>query len=119
MKYIKILHSFLGILPFIWFLSFLIILAIGIIHFGYLPKYGNLVDPYALNIRYLSLFSFFCGLCAYVAFYLWIVMSIIFITFLRKEFSFNRTTTILFIIGVLGFFVFRYLFSDVFAWVID
>ena len=102
MKYIKMLHSFLGILPFIWFVSFLLILLIGIFHFGYIPKYGNSVDPDALNLRYLSLFSFFCGFLAYIAFYIWIGMSIIFLLFFKKKFSFNKTTTILFIIGELA-----------------
>jgi len=119
MKGIKIAHSVLGIIPFIWFVSFLLILLIGIFHFGYIPKYGNSVDPYALNLRNLSLFSFLCGFLAYIAFYTWIGMSIIFLLFFKKKFSFNKTTTILFIIGVLGFFIFKYLFSDVFAWVID
>lgn len=119
MKYIKLIHSFLGILPFVWFVSFLLILSIGFIHFGAMPKYGNLVDPYALNLRYLSLFSFFCGFLAYLAFYLWLGMSIIFIVFFKKKYTFNKTTSILFFIGVFGFFLFKYLFTDAFAWVID
>ena len=58
------------------------------------------------------------SLCSYLAFFLWIVIGICFIFFKSKD-LFNRATTILFIIGVLGFFIFRYIFPDVFGWVLD
>ena len=119
MKTIKSIHSILGIIPFIWFLSFLLILIIGIIHFGYIPKEGNPVDPYKLGLDLLNIFCGLCGVFAYVAFYLWMLMSIILIIFFRKKYTFNKTATFLFIISVLGFFVFRYGFPDVFGWVLD
>lgn len=119
MRYIRLFHSILGIIPFIWFLSFLLILTMGIIHIGYVPKYGNPIDPYALNLDVISYLHFIFGLCAYLAFYLWIGMSIILVIFFKKKFSFHRASTILFIIGVSGFFIFRYIFPDVFGWILD
>ncbi len=46
-------------------------------------------------------------------------MGIVFIIFFKEKNLFSRITTILFIIGVAGFFVFKYLFPDVFGWVLD
>lgn len=118
MKALKIIHSILGIIPFLWFMSFITILAIGMIKLGHVPKYGNPLDPTSLNMNVLSVFSFLCGLCAYISFYLWIGMSLI-LLFFRSNYSFHKLNTVLFFIGVGGFFVFKYLFPDVFAWVID
>lgn len=119
MKTIKSIHSILGIIPFIWFLSFLLILIIGIAHFGYIPEEGNIVDPTALGLYWLNVFCVLFGIAAYLAFYSWILMSIILIIFFRKKYTFNKTVTFLFIISVLGFFVFRYGFPEVFGWVLD
>jgi hypothetical protein len=119
MKYIKLLHKVLGVIPFIWFISFLLILLIGTINLGYVPKYGNLIDPYALNIDILSSLHVFCAFLAYIAFYLWLTLSAIFLVFFKKEFSLNKLSTVLFIIGVVGFFIFKYIFTDVFLWVVD
>ncbi len=119
MKIIKSIHSILGIIPFIWFLSFLLILIIGITHFGYIPKEGNAVDPTALGLYWLNAFCVLFGIVAYLAFYSWILMSIILIIFFREKYTFNKTATCLFIISILGFFVFRYGFPGVFGWVLD
>jgi len=119
MKLIKITHSFLAIIPFAWFVCFLIILFAGIIHFGYVPKEGNPVDPYKLGLDWLSMILTICSVGAYMAFYLWTAMSLIFMAFFRSKKLLNRNTTILFTIGVAGFFLFKYLFPDVFGWVLD
>ncbi len=54
MRLIKKIHSFLGLLPFIWLVFFLLLLLIGTLHFGYAPKEGNPVDPYELGLDWLS-----------------------------------------------------------------
>lgn len=117
MKIIKFAHSFFGIIPFIWFSCFLLILTIGIVHFGYVPKEGNPVDPYKLGLDWLSIIITIFSFIAYISFYLWILISIIIL--LKREKLFNKISTILFIIGVSGFFIFKYLFPEVFGWVLD
>ena len=119
MKLIKIIHSFLAILPFAWFVCFLIILFAGIIHFGYVPIEGNLVDPYKLGLDWLSIILTIFSVGAYMAFYLWIAMSVVFIIFFKGQKLLNRTTTILFVIGISGFFIFKYFFPGVSGWVLD
>jgi hypothetical protein len=119
MRLIKFVHSFLGLIPFVWFITFLIMLFSGISYFGYVPKEGNPVDPHKLGLDWLTLFITLCSVAGFIAFFLWIVMSIAFIIFFRKKNSFNKVTTILFVIGVSGFFIFRYIFPDVFGWVLD
>jgi hypothetical protein len=116
-KIFKILHSILGIIPFLWFLAFLMIILLGTIKLGYVPKYGNIIDPYALKIGAITKAHFFLGISALLAFYIWLVMSAIF--FFIKGFSFNKITTILFFVGVIGYLTFKYLFPNVFAWVMD
>lgn len=118
MRLTKLIHSFLGVIPFIWFITFLIMLFIGISHFGFVPKEGNPVDPYKLGLDWLSVVITICSAFAYIAFFLWIGLGIT-IIFLRKKGSFNKTTTILFIIGVSGFLIFKYLYPEVFGWVLD
>jgi hypothetical protein len=58
-KIFKILHSILGIVPFLWFLAFLIIILLGTIKLGYVPQYGNIIDPYALKIGAITKAHFF------------------------------------------------------------
>lgn len=119
MRVIKFIHSFLGLIPFVWLISFLIILFIGIIHFGYVPKEGNPVDPYKLGLDWLTIIMTICFVGAYIAFYLWIILSVIIFTLIKKRQVFNKVTTVMFFIGVLGFFIFRYLFPSVWGWVLD
>jgi hypothetical protein len=119
MRLLKFIHSFLGIIPFIWLTCFLVMLLIGIIHFGYIPKEGNPVDPYKLGLDWLSVIITICSVCAYIAFYLWIALCVVLIIFFKGKELINRNTTILFIIGMSGFFIFKYLFSEVFRWVLD
>lgn len=119
MKLIKIIHSFLAILPFAWSVCFLIILFAGIIHFGYVPIEGNPVDPYKLGLDWLSIILTIFSVGAYMAFYLWIAMSVAFIFFFKSKNLLNTSTTILFVIGVTVFFIFKYLLPGVFGWVLD
>ena len=119
MKIVKIIHSILAILPFVWFITFLLQLVIGIIHFKAIPKEYLFDDPSSMGLDKLGLFSTLCILAAVPAFFLWILMSIILLIFFRKQYSFNKPATILFFIGVAGFFIFRDGFPEVFGWVLD
>ena len=119
MKLLKLIHSSLGVMPFVWFMLFLSILMVGTIHLGYIPKYGNHIDPDALNISTLSTIHLISAFFAYLAFYLWILISIIMKYYFKMNFSLNRITTIFFFIGVLGFFVFKFIFKQYFLWVMD
>ena len=119
MKYIKILHTALCIIPFIWFVLFLIILIIGTIHFGEIPKYGNLTDPYALDLDKISLVEALFSFLGYLSFFLWPLLTAIIYIFFRNKIIMNKLSIILFIIGIVGFFIFRYGFSETFLWVVD
>lgn len=119
MKILKIVHSTLAIVPFIWLLSFLYILIVGIIHFGYIPHEGNPVDPYKLGLDNLNMFVGIMLGVSLLTTILWVLISIVCTVFLRGKFSLNKISTILFFIGVFGFLIFRYIFPDVFGWVLD
>ena len=119
MKDYKTLHTVLGIIPLAWFISFLLILLIGTIHFGYVPEYGNPIVPYALHLDFLSIIHFILGVFAYLVFFPWILLTIHLIFSYNKQMCLNKLSVILFSIGVSGFFIFKYLLTDNFAWVMD
>lgn len=119
MKYIKILHTALGIIPFAWLCSLLLILFIGVFHFGYVPKYGNPVDPYALGLDWIYSFEVWLALFGFISFFVWPVLTVILYIFFKNKIVMNKLSIILFIIGIAGFFIFRYGFSETFLWVVD
>ncbi|MGG9962509.1 hypothetical protein [Ferruginibacter sp. SUN106] len=113
------IHSFLGIIPLVWFLSFLSILAIGTFKLGYIPQYGNPVDPDTLHIGGLELLHSILFMMSIIAFFGWITVTIILLSFYKNSFVFNKTALVLFAIGVTGFLVFKYVFPGFGAWVFD
>jgi hypothetical protein len=119
MKFIKLLHIILGIIPFLWLISFLVILTIGTIHFGYIPKAGNPVDPYALGLDSINRFEVGLVLLSFIAFFLYIPLTILLYILSKQKANPNNLSLILFTIGVGGFLIFRYIFTDVFLWVAD
>lgn len=119
MKYFRILHKIFGVIPFVWFSVFLMILMIGIFKLRSLPKYGYSDDPNSLGIDLLSRIHLISAVSAYVAYYLWLVFTICWIAFFKKKFFIHKPSTILFFIGISGFFVFKYFFPEIFKWVMD
>jgi hypothetical protein len=119
MKSLKIIHTALGIIPFLWFISFLFILMIGTIKLGYIPEYGDQIDPYALNLHSLSFIHFWLFILSFFAFFLWLTGTVVIMIFFRKKDSLNNLSTALFITGTAGFFIFKYGLTDYFAWVFD
>jgi hypothetical protein len=119
MKYIKTLHTTLGIIPFIWFIFFLTMVIIGTIYFGNIPKYGNPIDPYALGLDWINIFEAFFSVLGIISFFLWPLLTIILYIFFRNKIILNKLSIILFIIGIVGFFVFKYGFTETFLWVAD
>jgi hypothetical protein len=113
------IHSFLGIIPFVWLLSFLTILTIGTFRLGYVPQYGNVVDPYALHIGVLELLHNILFVVSIIAFFGWISVTIILFSFHKGSFVLNKTALVLFIIAVTGFIIFQYVFPGIGAWVFD
>jgi hypothetical protein len=119
MRIVRLILAFLGLIPFIWFVAFLVTLSIGIIKLGYIPQEGDLNDPYKLGLDWINIFLGIWGLFAYLAFYVWIITAISFFAYFRDKKMFNRKATVLFIIAVAGVLIFEYLFPGVFGWVLD
>jgi hypothetical protein len=119
MKVVRIVHTVLGIIPFVWFVTFLLIFTIGAIHLGYIPEYGNAADPDSLNIGLLSGIHFALFLSGSLAFFIWVMLTIVLLIFFRKRISINRSSTILFSIGIIGFLIFKYILTASFLWVFD
>jgi hypothetical protein len=119
MKYVKTIYTILGVIPFLWLVSFVTILCVGTIRLGYIPKYGNRIDPDALNINFLSLVQAILAILAYIAFFLWIVITSLLVSYFRKKITPNRVSIYLFLIGVISFFILKYIFTEYFLWVED
>ena len=119
MKYIKILHTALGIIPFVWFVLFLIILIAGTIHFGEIPKLGFAKDPYALGLDKLSIIEALFSFLGYLSFFIWPLLTAILYVFFRNKIKLNKLSMVMFFIGITGFFIFRYGFSETFLWIVD
>ena len=118
-KYIKTLHTALGIIPFIWFVLFLIILIAGTIHFGEIPQYGNPIDPYALGLDNVSLAALLFFILGHLSFFLWLILTTVIYIFFRNKIVLNKLSIILFLIGIGGFLIFKYGFTETFLWVFD
>ena len=119
MKYIKTLHTALGIIPFVWFVLFLIILIAGTIHFGEIPKLGYAQDPYALGLEKLSIIEALFSFLGYLSFFMWPLLTAILYVFFRNKIKLNKLSMVMFFIGITGFFIFRYGFSETFLWIVD
>jgi hypothetical protein len=112
-------HTILGIVPFAWLLLFLSILAVGTFKLGYVPAYGNRIDPGDLHINLLLVIHAVCLVLAVFAVIGWMILSFILYSFYKGYSMFNKITWRLFIIGITGFFIFKYLFPGTFAWVLN
>lgn len=119
MKTIKVIHSILGTIPFIWLILFLIVLVTGSFSIGHMPEYGDPIDPGSFNIRSLSFMHFVFYILSFISFFLWIIITTIVLMFFRKKIYLQKIPTVLFITGVAGFFIFKYAFTDNFLWVFD
>lgn len=119
MKSFRAIHTVLGIIPFLWLISFLLVLMIGTIKLGYIPEYGDHIDPYALNLHLLSLIHFWLYVLSIFAFFLWLAGTAVIMVFFGKKGYLNILSTALFITGTAGFFIFKYGFREYFAWVFD
>jgi len=97
----------------------MLILIFGTIRLGYIPNYGNVNDPYSLNLEPLTSLHSFISLPAFLSFFLWIAFGIVLFLFFKDSFSLNKLTTVLFLIGVSSFFILKYLFPGQFLWVMD
>jgi len=112
-------HSISGIIPFTWFILFISILAIGTFKLGYIPAYGNRIDPGDLHINFLVILHAIFLVLAVFAVISWVALSIIIYSFYKGYSLFNKTTLRLFFIGIGGFVVFKYIFPGTFAWVLN
>lgn len=118
MKVIKAIQTILGYIPFIWFIFFVIILLIGTLKLGYVPKYGNVIDPYALNLELLSIIHVITATLSYLAVFVWILLTGILII-LKRQIIINRTSFVFLLIGLVGFIIFKFFFTQIFLWVFD
>ena len=116
MKAIKLFHIILGSIPFAWLISFLLMLIIGTIHFGYIPRYGNIVDPYSLGLGWINIIEVALFFLSFLSFFLWPIFSAI--LFFNKE-ALSKISIIMYLVGVSSFFIFKYIFTSAFEWVMD
>ena len=104
MKFVRILHALLGIIPFLWFISFLYVLVKGIFYLGYIPKYGNPVDPYELGlVDWVYDIEVWLTVLSFMSFFLWILITGVIYLFFRDKVAFNKASVILFMVGIGGF----------------
>jgi hypothetical protein len=117
MKVAKALYTIISIIPFIWFVTFLLQLLIGIIHFKTIPREGIQSDPCSIGLCTLHLYSAMLLAVSVFAIAVWAIMSVTLLTVKKK--SLSKPSTLLCIISVIGYFVFAYGFPEVFGWVLD
>ena len=105
-----------------WAITFILSLSIGTFYIGHIPVYGIDPDPHSLDsflpdaIQGINLFSFFFS---FVAFFAWPLLTI---HLLLNKASFSRTEKLLqlsALLSILIFFMFRFIYTDQFAWHFD
>lgn len=107
-------------MPFAWLLSSLLILSVATIILGYVPKYGNPVDPYTLGLDLVTrihLLLFCVGIfsaCLWPFFTIQMVVASGF-----KTFSENKIPVLLFISGLVGYLLFAFTMNPYFSWIMD
>lgn len=117
MKVAKVLYTIISIIPCIWFVTFLLQLLIGTIHFKTIPKEYLQSDPCSIGLCALSLYSATLLVISFYAIFIWAIMSITVLKVNKK--TFFNLPAILCMISILGYFVFAYGFPEVFGWVLD
>lgn len=116
---IKVLHTVIGFIPFVWLVVFLTILGVGTISLGYIPEYGNKIDPSALSLDFLGYFNFIFWVLGFIGFWFWIVLTMVMIVFFKVKITTIKTSTIFFIVGATGYFLFNNVYTANFLWVFD
>jgi hypothetical protein len=119
MKIVKILHSIFSIIPFIWLILILTILFIGFFKLGYFPKYGNIIDPNTLGLRLLNILSVIVLFGSFISCIIWTLIVIYIISQEKGLNIFKTAPTFLFFIGISGFIILNYIFTDYYLWVLD
>lgn len=117
MKAAKYIHIAMASVPLIWFVTFLLQLVAGIIHFKTIPAEYVQSDPCSLGLCWLNLISGILLFCTIFMIPAWIVVGLI-IWAIDKKLP-DKLSSILFFTGVTGFFLFKYFFPEVFGWVLD
>ncbi len=113
MKLLKLIHWIISLIPFIWFVTFLIQVLIGIIHFKTIPREYVQTDPYSIGLLGLNYFSIILLMLSFLAVPAWFIISILILVINKK--SFPKISSLLFAIGVAGYFLFAFEFPDVFG----
>lgn len=107
-------------MPFAWFLSSLLILAVATIILGYVPKSGKPVDPYALGLDLLSRIHLLLFCAGIFSVCLWPFFTIqMVVTSGLKTFAENKIQVLLFISGVVGYLLFAFIMNPYFSWLMD
>ena len=119
MESIKSINRYICYIPFVWVVSFFTILLFGILTLAKIPVYGIDQDPYSLSLDWLSTIGTIASLFSYFT-----IPTNVFLTIhlLVNKANFTRIDKIaLLVLGcsILCFFLLKYVFTNVFNWVLD
>lgn len=120
---IKNIHKYISIVPFVWFVIFIMFVIVGTIVIGHLPVFAKeIIEPD--NLPILGHFTTIEAILSYISFIIamiWPILTLIFwsICLYKKKYNFNIIPTILFIIALIGYLIFYKFYPEVLNWVAD
>ncbi|MDZ4845600.1 MAG: hypothetical protein SH857_08630 [Chitinophagales bacterium] len=119
MEGIRQVNKWMGFIPAVSIMCWLVMVTIGVLMFGRLPIYGHDPDPYSLGIDWLDLialiFTFISLFTIPIGLIMTIGLKVGKVRFNRFEWISISTT----IVSVIAFFVLKYAMSETFLWVMD
>jgi hypothetical protein len=119
MKDLKIIHFILSLIPFTWLILFLYVLVTGTVYLGYIPAEGDLTDPSAIGMNGLTTLIGVGVLFVIAASVLWFAIAFILLKESQSKPKLGRLSVVLYIIGLAGFMLFRFILTGHFGWVLD
>ncbi|MGZ5242569.1 MAG: hypothetical protein ACXWEY_01160 [Bacteroidia bacterium] len=116
---LKIVLRIFAIIPFIWIGSELLMILIGTIAVGHIPKYGVDPDPSSLNLIILNL-SLMFGLMLNICVLPFWVLILLHLIINRVQFSRNEYFSFLsMVLGITVFLIHRVYHPKIMDWVTD
>jgi hypothetical protein len=122
MKDVMFFAKLTSLIPIIWLLSFLVALLVGYIYFGHIPSYGIDRDPNYINSVTLTKTVYiitFCELVGVFATPAWFFLIIHLLIGKAKFESRDIIFHVAAIVGLIMFFLFRFVWTSQFEWVSD
>jgi hypothetical protein len=119
MSFIRKLNTVLCYIPFIWVLSFFLMVLIGIIRLNKIPVYGVDPDPSALSFEWINWVNFLSMGISFLSIPANYLLAIVLIADKEKFSLFDKISLFVPILSIGIFFICKHVLTNLFYWALD